>query len=40
LHFEQELSKLMFGGVFAPHAVHFDASPNAIMRGDRGPSRS
>ena len=29
----------MFGGVFAPHAVHFDVSPNAIMRGERGPSR-
>jgi hypothetical protein len=28
----------MFGGAFAPHAVHFDASPNAIMRGERGPS--
>jgi len=30
----------MFGGAFAPHAVHFNVSPNAIMRGERGPSRS
>lgn len=39
LHFAQELSKLMFGGVFVPHAVHFDASANAIICGERGPSR-
>jgi len=39
LHFGQELSNLMFAGAFAPHAVHFEASPNAIMRGERGPSR-
>jgi len=31
---------LMVGGAFAPHAVHFDASPNAIILGERGPSRS
>lgn len=40
MHFGQELSKVMFEGVFAPHAVHFDDSANAIMRGLRGPSRS
>ncbi|HBB87596.1 MAG TPA: hypothetical protein DC047_08275 [Blastocatellia bacterium] len=39
LHFGQELSTMMFAGVFAPHAVHFDASPNAIIFGERGPSR-
>ena len=39
LHFGQVLSKLMFVGAFAPHAVHFDDSPNAIIRGERGPSR-
>ena len=38
LHFEQELSMLMCGGAFSPHAVHFDASPNAIILGERGPS--
>ena len=31
---------LMLGGTFSPHAVHFDDWPNAIMRGERGPSRS
>jgi hypothetical protein len=40
LQFEQEVSTLMMAGAFAPHAAHFDASPNAIMRGERGPSRS
>jgi hypothetical protein len=40
LHFVQELSKFMFPGAFVPQVLHFDTSPNAIMRGERGPSRS
>ena len=40
LHVGQVLSTVIFGGAFAPHAVHFTASPNAIIRGERGPSRS
>ena len=40
LHFGQVLVRVMFVGAFAPHTVHFTVSPNAIIRGERGPSRS
>jgi hypothetical protein len=40
LHFGQELSTVMFVGAFAPHEVHFTAWLNAIIFGERGPSRS
>src|SRR4030095_490254 len=40
LQFSQVLSTPMIAGAFAPHAAHFTASPNAIIFGERGPSRS
>ena len=36
----QELSPLMLVSTFAPHELHFNVSPNAIIFGERGPSRS
>src|SRR4030095_12680895 len=38
--FGQELSKLIFVGALAPHAAHFTFSPNPLIVGERGPSRS
>jgi len=38
--FGHVLSNVMLGGALAPHDEHFTASPNAIIFGERGPSRS
>lgn len=39
-HFKQVVSRWIAVGAFAPHEVHFTVSPKAIIRGERGPSRS
>src|SRR5437762_7890532 len=40
LHFGHELSMPMFPVTVAPHVAHFTFSAKAIIRGERGPSRS
>src|SRR2546423_5187956 len=40
LHFGQALSKSIFDCTIALQAAHLIFSPNAIIRGERGPSRS